>query len=55
VRFLIDTYGLDALKRLYSASQPSDSAQRIAEVFQSAYGRPLADAEQAWWAMLDAR
>jgi hypothetical protein len=53
VRFLIDTYGLDPLKRLYGASQPSDSAERIAATFASVYGLSLTDAERAWWAMLD--
>ena len=54
VRFLIDTYGLDAMKRLYAASQPSDSADRIAATFAGIYGVSLTDAERAWWAMLDA-
>lgn len=54
VRFLIDTHGLEAIKRLYGVSRPSDSGQRIADVFLAVYGRSLADAEQAWWAMLDA-
>jgi hypothetical protein len=53
VRFLIDTYGLDAIKRLYGASQPSDSGQRIADVFLSVYGRSLTEVEQRWWAMLE--
>jgi len=54
VRFLIDTYGLDAMKRLYASSQPSDSAERIAATFANVYGVSLTDAERAWWAMLDA-
>ena len=55
VRFLIDTHGLDAIKRLYAASQPSDSAERIAATFTSVYGVSLTDAERAWWMMLDGR
>lgn len=55
VRFLIDTYGLDTLKRLYAVSQLTDSGARASDNFLSVYGMSLVDAERAWWAMLDAR
>jgi hypothetical protein len=53
VRFLLDTYGLDAIKRLYGATRTSDSADQVAAAFATVYGVSLTEAERAWWAMLD--
>src|SRR5262245_34012188 len=53
MRFLIDTYGLDRVKRLFAAGTPNDTRDVSGRAFVSVYGMTLADAERAWWASLD--
>jgi hypothetical protein len=55
MRFLIDTYGLDRVKRLFAAGTPTDSRDVSGRAFSSVYGMTLADAERAWWGFLDGR
>lgn len=55
VRYLIDTYGLDRMKRLFQRGTPADPADTVRQQFAAVYGRALADAERDWWAFLDNR
>jgi hypothetical protein len=55
MRFLLDTCGLDGVKRLFASGSPSDDGPGVAAQFASACGRSLADAEQGWLAMLETR
>jgi hypothetical protein len=43
------------MKALYSKGAPDQSRNRVLEVVQEVYGRPLTDLEREWWAFLDAR
>jgi hypothetical protein len=53
MRFLIDSYGLEPVKRLFAAGTPTDSRDVSGRAFSSIFGMTLADAERAWWAFLD--
>jgi hypothetical protein len=55
VRFVLDTYGLETLKRLFGLGNASNSPDVVRQQFQTVYGRPIADVEIDWWAMLDTR
>jgi hypothetical protein len=54
IRFLIDTEGLAAMRRLYGSTGPTPSLAAIRDAFERVYGFPLDEAERRWHAFLDA-
>jgi hypothetical protein len=52
---VLDTYGLAAVKRLFQAGQPLDTADSVRRQVADALGRSVSQIEQDWRAMLDAR
>src|SRR5262249_32157049 len=55
VRYVLDQYGLDTLKRFFRDGNSADSANPVRLQFQNAYGRDLDSVERDWLAALDAR
>jgi len=53
VRFLIDTQGLAAMRRLYGAMSNDAPVAAVRAAFQSVYGFSLDDAETRWLTFLD--
>lgn len=53
VRYLLDTYGLASMKRLFAGGNAADSADAVRAQVHAVYGRDVADLEREWWAMLD--
>ena len=53
MRYMLDLYGLDAIKRLFERGTPTDSADVVRQQVLAVYGRPIADLERDWWALLD--
>ena len=53
MRWLIDEYGLDRIRGLYSrAAGPNETAAGVRETFAAVYGQSLDDLERAWIASL---
>jgi hypothetical protein len=55
VRYLIDTYGLVQMKRLFALSTPSDSAETVRRIFQTIYGRPIESVEPEWLTFIESQ
>ena len=55
IRYMLDVYGLEAIKRLFQRGNPADSADAVRQQFFAVYGRSIADVERDWWALLDRR
>jgi hypothetical protein len=55
VRYLLDTHGLGAWKRLYALGGPADSASLVRDHFESVYGRSIGEIERDWLAAIDGR
>jgi hypothetical protein len=53
VRYLIDTQGIDAMRRLFGTMSSDASLATVRAGFQSAYGFSLEDAESRWQQFLD--
>jgi hypothetical protein len=54
VRYLIDTYGLAAVRDLFGrAGSRDDSLAAVRAAFGAAFGVSLEEAEAGWHAMLD--
>jgi hypothetical protein len=52
VRFVLDTCGLDGVKRLFQSGSSSDAAGRVTAQFEAACGQSFEHAERAWLARL---
>jgi len=52
VGYIMDAYGIEALKALFQNSGYNDSSQQIKSTFLGVYGRSIADMEQEWLAFL---
>jgi hypothetical protein len=55
VHFVIGSCGLAGVKQIFASGTPDDSASRVTALFESACGRTISAAEQAWLAMLESR
>jgi hypothetical protein len=53
MRYLLDVYGLEGIKRLFQRGNPADSSDAVRQQFLAVYGRAIADVERDWWALLD--
>jgi len=53
VRYLIDTFGLEAMKSIFRAVAYDDSRENILTAFRASFGVSVADAEAGWQAWLD--
>jgi hypothetical protein len=54
MRHVLDSCGLDGVRRLFAAGTPADSAAAVSAQFLASCGRSVPEAEAAWLAMLDA-
>jgi hypothetical protein len=55
VRFLIDTDGLDAMRRLFGAMPGEAPLATVRAAFQNVYGYSVDEAEARWLRFLDTR
>ena len=55
VAYVLDTYGLEAMKRLFQRGSPLDSPDAVRQQFLDVYARSIADVERDWWARLEGR
>jgi len=54
VSYLIDTFGIDKMKQAICSVARDDDLDTILAAFQETFGLSVLQAEQAWWAYLDA-
>ncbi len=53
MRYVLDVYGLEAIKQLFQRGNSADAADVVRQQFLAVYGRAIVDVEREWWAVLD--